>query len=104
MPGIQELMVIALVALLVFGPERLPELARRAGRLVVRLRAEAERNVRELRATADIGDIERDLREVRDELRSVGRSTPAADVHRTREPAAPQARRSTPPPTDSEAT
>jgi sec-independent protein translocase protein TatB len=37
--GIPELMVLALVALFVFGPDRLPDVARQAARLVKQLRA-----------------------------------------------------------------
>jgi sec-independent protein translocase protein TatB len=36
--GLPELMVIAVVAVVVFGPDRLPEYARQAGRLVRQLR------------------------------------------------------------------
>jgi len=36
--GLPELAVIALVAVLVFGPDRLPEFARQAGRLVRQVR------------------------------------------------------------------
>jgi sec-independent protein translocase protein TatB len=36
--GLPELLVIALVAILVFGPDRLPEFARQAGRLVRQVR------------------------------------------------------------------
>jgi sec-independent protein translocase protein TatB len=36
--GLPELAVIAFVAVIVFGPERLPEFARQAGRLVRQLR------------------------------------------------------------------
>lgn len=36
--GIPELMVIAFVAILVFGPDRLPEYAKQAGRLARQLR------------------------------------------------------------------
>lgn len=36
--GLPELMVIAIVAVLVFGPERLPDYARQAGKLVRQLR------------------------------------------------------------------
>jgi sec-independent protein translocase protein TatB len=36
--GIPELMVLALVALFVFGPDRLPDVARQAARLVKQLR------------------------------------------------------------------
>lgn len=36
--GLPELAVIALVAVIVFGPDRLPEFARQAGRMVRQLR------------------------------------------------------------------
>ena len=36
--GLPELMVILLVAVVVFGPERLPDLARQAGRFVRQVR------------------------------------------------------------------
>jgi sec-independent protein translocase protein TatB len=36
--GLPELMVIALVAVMVFGPDRLPDFARQAGRLVRQVR------------------------------------------------------------------
>lgn len=70
MPGPQEMMVIVIVALLVFGPDRLPELARTAAKFLAKVRNEAGRNVREFREAADIEDLERDLRGVRDEFRS----------------------------------
>ena len=36
--GLQEMVVIAFVAVLVFGPDRLPDLARQAGRMARQLR------------------------------------------------------------------
>jgi sec-independent protein translocase protein TatB len=36
--GLPELMVIMVVAVVVFGPDRLPEFARQAGRLVRQVR------------------------------------------------------------------
>lgn len=36
--GTQELMLVALVALLIFGPRKIPELARKAGKIVTELR------------------------------------------------------------------
>ena len=40
--GLQELVLIAFVAVLVFGPDRLPDLARQAGRVITRERLLAE--------------------------------------------------------------
>lgn len=80
MLGIQgsEILIILLVALVVLGPRRLPEMARKLGRWSVELR----RAARDLRTglEAEVGDlrtirdeIETPVREVRDDLRQVGR-------------------------------
>jgi sec-independent protein translocase protein TatB len=36
--GIQELIIIFVIALLVFGPERLPEISRKLGKFVIQIR------------------------------------------------------------------
>ncbi len=62
--GLQELAVIAFVAVLVVGPERLPELAKQAGRLLRQLRNMANSARDELRNELgpDYADLElRDL-------------------------------------------
>jgi Tat protein translocase TatB subunit len=75
-PGPQELLVILVVALLVFGPDRLPELARGAARVINRLKAETDRSLGELKRAAaaegfdeDWREVSRELREARDQLR-----------------------------------
>ncbi|HEX9888766.1 MAG TPA: Sec-independent protein translocase protein TatB [Nitriliruptorales bacterium] len=93
--GFQELLVVAVVALLVFGPDRLPELARRSGELIARFRSETARSVEELKRAADIGDLDRELRglarDVRDVKGSVGRAVrnQAEAVTRPRQPDQP---------------
>jgi sec-independent protein translocase protein TatB len=47
--GLPELAVIALVAVIVFGPDRLPDYARQAGRMVRQLRKFAEAAQEDLR-------------------------------------------------------
>lgn len=47
--GLPELMVIMIVAVVVFGPDRLPELARQAGRFVKQLRDLAQNAQTQLR-------------------------------------------------------
>jgi sec-independent protein translocase protein TatB len=47
--GLQELLVIAFVAVLVFGPDRLPVLARQAGRMARQVRSFAHAARDELR-------------------------------------------------------
>ncbi len=61
--GFPELVVIFVVALIVLGPERLPELARGAARWVIELRKAADELKRELGAD--------ELEKGRDEVRKV---------------------------------
>lgn len=72
MPGVQELLVIAVVALLVFGPERLPEIARTAAKAMVRFRTETQRGLEELKRAAEIEDLERELEQVKRDLKGAG--------------------------------
>ena len=58
-----EIIIILLIALVVLGPTRLPELARKAGRIASELR-QAARDV-----TSGLEAEVQELREVRDELR-----------------------------------
>jgi len=68
-PGIQELIVIAVVALLVFGPDRLPEVARSAARFVAHVRNETQRSVTELKRAAAVEGLDREIGELRREIR-----------------------------------
>lgn len=61
--GLPELMVLALLGLVVFGPERLPDMAAKAARGVKALRAMASNAIRELNiesatVTKAIGDLQ----------------------------------------------
>lgn len=67
--GIQEMLVIAVVALVVFGPEKLPELARQGAKWVSRFRAQATSSLDELRKAADLEDLEQEFGSIRDDLR-----------------------------------
>jgi sec-independent protein translocase protein TatB len=75
--GMQEIVIIAIVALIIFGPERLPEMAGQAGKLLrdarkmtSDLQGEFEResgvNVRELR-----GQVDREIAGIKGELAGV---------------------------------
>lgn len=77
-----EIIIILLIALVVLGPTRLPELARKAGRLAAELRQAArdvtsglEAEVAELRQVRDelqgqVDDLKQPMRELRDEARA----------------------------------
>ncbi len=66
--GIQEMLVVAVVALMVFGPDRLPELAKQAATWVRQFRSSATSSLDELRRAADIQDLEEELRTLKGEL------------------------------------
>lgn len=100
--GLPEMLVIVVVALLVFGPDRLPELAQQAGRFISRFREETSRSVAELKKAAEMEDLDRELRSMREELRGVGRELTARSSPREDRPS--RTARRTPPPTDPEAT
>lgn len=69
--GFPELFVVGVLALLVFGPERLPELARNTAKFIQRFRTEASRSIADLRDAADLGDIEDEVRSIKRDLTGV---------------------------------
>jgi sec-independent protein translocase protein TatB len=74
MPGFWEWLTLAVLALLIFGPERLPKVARTAGQMVAKFRAEARATLDELKVAADLHDVT----SVRDELRETARDLRAS--------------------------
>jgi sec-independent protein translocase protein TatB len=55
--GLGEIVAIVLVTLLVFGPERLPEMARQAGRWLGRLRLTTQDALDQLKDETDLKDL-----------------------------------------------
>lgn len=55
--GIGEILTILFVCLVVFGPERLPELARQAGRLIGQFRLLTQGALDQLREEAELNDL-----------------------------------------------
>ena len=55
--GLGEIMMIVLVVLLLFGPERLPEMARQAGRFLGRLRLTTQDALDQLKEETDLKDL-----------------------------------------------
>ncbi len=118
MPGLQEWLIIAVLALVVFGPDRLPELARTAGRMLARVRSETQRNVDELKRMSEVQELraelrglEREFRDTAGEVRSsadirgpAGKASSRASGAATSERDPALVERTSPPPTDPEAT
>jgi sec-independent protein translocase protein TatB len=71
--GITELLLILLLALLVVGPERLPELARRLGKLLRDARQAYDNLTRDL--GPELASLQKSTQELRDSVESV-RSIP----------------------------
>lgn len=67
-PGFAEFAVLGVLALLIFGPDRLPDMARNAGQMIAKFKREASVTLDELKRAADLDE----LRGVADELRGVG--------------------------------
>jgi len=100
--GFSEMLVVVVIALLVFGPDRLPELARNAGKAIARFRSEASRSVEELKRAADVQGLDQELRGIRDDVRGLRSSVTGALGGATA--ASGPRRDDRPPPTDPEAT
>lgn len=66
--GFPEILMVTVLALLVFGPERLPELARNTAKFINKFRDQASRSIADLREAADLGDIEQEVRSIRGDL------------------------------------
>ncbi len=64
--GLGELIVLAILALLVFGPDQLPKAAAQAGRFARQLREMATTARKELSDSAGIDDISSDLKSLAD--------------------------------------
>ncbi|HZW18887.1 MAG TPA: Sec-independent protein translocase protein TatB [Luteimonas sp.] len=83
--GFSELLVIAVVALLVLGPERLPKAARFAGLWVRRARAQWYSVRSELERELAADELKRSLRETQEQMRDIDASVRAADAEARRE-------------------
>jgi sec-independent protein translocase protein TatB len=71
-PGFWEIVFLAVLALLIFGPQRLPEVARGVGKAIAQFKREAGSTLDELKRAADYEEFEgvtRDLKQTTADLR-----------------------------------
>jgi sec-independent protein translocase protein TatB len=80
-----EFVVIAVVALIVLGPERLPKVARFAGLWVRRARAQWASVKNELERELAADELKRGMRDTEHAMRDIGASVRAADADARRE-------------------
>ena len=83
--GFSELLVIAVVALVVLGPERLPKAARFAGLWVRRARAQWYSVKSELERELAADELKRSLHDTETAMRDIDASVRAADADARRE-------------------
>ena len=69
--GFSELMVVALVALIVIGPERLPRVARMAGHLLGRLQRYVSDVKADINREIQIEELQKAQRDIHDSVRSL---------------------------------
>lgn len=72
--GFGEIVTLVVLALLIFGPERLPGMAKSAGEMIGRLKREASGTLDELKRAAELNelnDVAADLKGVRGDLRAI---------------------------------
>lgn len=76
--GFWEIVALAVLALFIFGPERLPGMARNAAKTLAMVRREANKTLTELKESAgldeDFDQLARDARELRSSMKDI-RST-----------------------------
>ena len=71
-PGFWEWAFLAVLGLLIFGPERLPKMAQNAGQMIAKFKREAAGTLDELKAAAELDEftgVARELRETGQDLR-----------------------------------
>jgi sec-independent protein translocase protein TatB len=80
-PGFWEIIFLAILALVIFGPERLPGVARNVGKMVGQFKREASSTLDELKRTVDYEEfkgVTQELRSASTDLKSA-----TADLNRS---------------------
>ena len=70
-PGFWEIATLVVLALLIFGPEKLPSLARSAGKTIAQFKREAQSTMDEFKRAADLQEMQEAGRELRDAAKEI---------------------------------
>ncbi len=65
--GFSEALIIFLVALIVLGPEKLPEI----GRFLARLSLEVKKAIEEFKRELELEDLEKNIKEAKEEVEKI---------------------------------
>lgn len=107
-PGFWEIIFLAILALMIFGPEKLPSVARNVGKAVGTFRKEAASTLDELKRTADLEEFKGVAEEFKatttDLQRSASLTGPVASGARPTQARSSTVRAESPPPFDPDAT
>ena len=80
--GFWEIFALAVLALMIFGPDRLPGMARNAGKMISGFRREANKTVAELKEAAgideDVHQLVREAKQVKSSLADVRKTATSA--------------------------
>lgn len=72
--GIPELLVIAVIALIIFGPKRLPEMGKSFGSALREFKKGAEAVADEVKGTIDVDGLTKEINEIGTDITQAGKS------------------------------
>lgn len=78
--GMMEIVMLVIIALLVFGPERLPGIARTVGRTVGQIRREASQTFAALKDEIELEELDEIRSELQREREQLSKMTDLSDV------------------------
>ena len=72
--GMGELIIILIIALVVLGPEKLPQLGRSVGKAIRSVKKYVHEATQELGDMEDVREIQKDIQGIQQDIRSMGTS------------------------------
>ena len=80
--GAGEIIVILIIALLIFGPDKLPQLGRNMGKAIGSVKKYMRETTDELKeAMEDMEDVKKEVKDIGDDLKNVWKDTEKTAAH-----------------------